>query len=147
MPFNSQMTEFFEGSEINDLIQRMLAHIKTQVENPLMPESGFSLDKIMHLHINFHGLVLTRGSSYNQLPKWLKSKKAVINPQGEECLKWAVIAALHHEEIKHHLERISLLKPYEKQYNWEGLEFPLSIKKIEKFEKNNSIKLVAQQQE
>ena len=82
MPFNSQMTEFFEGSEINDLIQRMLAHIKTQVENPRMPESGFSLDNIMHLHINFHRLVLTRGSFYNQLPKWLKSKKAVINPQG-----------------------------------------------------------------
>ena len=34
MPFNSLMTEFFEGSDINDLIQRILAHIKTQVENP-----------------------------------------------------------------------------------------------------------------
>ena len=28
----------------------------------------------------------------------------------EQCLKWAVIAALHHEEIKEHLERISLLQ-------------------------------------
>ena len=34
MPFNSLMTEFFESNDINDLIQRMLAHIKTQVENP-----------------------------------------------------------------------------------------------------------------
>ena len=34
MPFNSLLTEFFEGSDINDLIQRMLAHIKTQAENP-----------------------------------------------------------------------------------------------------------------
>ena len=41
MPFNSLMTEFFQGSDINDLIQRMLAHIKTQVENLRMPESGF----------------------------------------------------------------------------------------------------------
>ena len=64
------------------VIQGMLAHMKTQVEDSGMPESGFSLDKIMHLHINFHRLVLTRGSSYNQLPKWLKNKKAVINPQG-----------------------------------------------------------------
>ena len=48
MPFNSLMTEFFQGSDINDLIRRMLACIKTQVENPRMPESGFSLDKIMH---------------------------------------------------------------------------------------------------
>ena len=28
MPFNSLMTEFFQGSDINDLIQRMLAYIK-----------------------------------------------------------------------------------------------------------------------
>ena len=49
MPFNNLMTEFFEDSDINHLIQRMLAHIKTQTENPKFPESGFSLDKIMHL--------------------------------------------------------------------------------------------------
>ena len=69
MPFNSLMTEFFEGSDINDLIQRIPAHIKTQVENPRMPENGFTLDKIMHLYINFHRLVLTRGGFYIEFPK------------------------------------------------------------------------------
>ena len=133
------MTEFFDASNINDLIERMLAYIKTQTEHPKFPESGFALDKIMHLYINFHELALTRGGSYIELPKWLKSKKAVINPQNkdEECFKWAAIAALHHEEIKNKFERISLLKPYENRYNWKGLEFPVSIKKIDKFEKNN----------
>ena len=28
-------------------------------------------------------------------------------------------------------------KPYENQCNWEGLQFPVSIKKIDKFVKNN----------
>ena len=69
MPFNSLMTEFFESDDINDLIQRMFAYIKTQAENPRMPESGFSLDKIMHLYINFHRLALTRGSSHIELPE------------------------------------------------------------------------------
>ena len=97
----------------------MLAHIKTQVENPRIPESGFSLDKIMHLYINFHGLALTRGSSYTELLEWIKNKKAVINPQNkdEECFRCAVIAALHYEELKHNPERISLLRPYENQHN------------------------------
>ena len=84
MPFNSLMTESFEASDINDLIERMLAYIKAQTENPKFPESGFTLDKIMQLYINFHRLVLTRGSSYTELPKWLKSKKAVINPQNKD---------------------------------------------------------------
>ena len=93
MPFNSVKTEFFEGKDINVLMQRMLAHIKTQAEDPRMRESGFTLDKIMHLHMNFPRLVLTRGDSYINLPKWIKSKCEVINPQDkdEQCFKWAVI--------------------------------------------------------
>ena len=74
-----------------------------------------------------------------ELPKWTKSKKAVINAQNndEVCFKWAVIATLHHEEIKKDHQRISRLRPYENQHNWKGLEFPVSIKKIDKFEENN----------
>ena len=119
MPFNSVMIEFFDATDINYLIERMLAYIKTQTENPKFPESGFTLDKIMHLYINFHRLVVTRGSSYTELPEWIKSKKAVINAQNkdEKCFKWAVITALHHEEIKKGHQRLSRLRPYEKQYN------------------------------
>ena len=119
MPFNSVMIEFFDATDTNYLIERMLAYIKTQTENPKFPESGFTLDKIIHLYINFHRLVVTRGSFYTELPEWIKSKKAVINAQNkdEECFKWAVITALHHEEIKKGHQRISRLRPYEKQYN------------------------------
>ena len=125
MAFNCLMTEFFEGSNTDELIQRIFAHIKTQVENPRMPESGFTLDQIMHLHINVHKLALTRGSSCIVLPEWIAKKKAVINPKNnnEKCFKWTVIAALHHEEFQHHSERISLLQHYEDQYNWNGLQF------------------------
>ena len=41
MPFNSVMTEFFDASDITDLIERMLAYIKAQTQNPKFPESGF----------------------------------------------------------------------------------------------------------
>ena len=132
MPFNSLITKFFEGSDINDLIQRMLAYIKAQTENSKFPESGFTLDKIMHLYINFHRLVLTRGSSYIELPEWIKSKKNVINQQNndEECYKWAVIESLHHKEINHPPERISLLRPYENQYNLEGFSFQYRLRRL-----------------
>ena len=83
LPFNSLMTEFFDASDINDLIQRMLAYIKAHTKNAKFPESGFTLDNIMHLYINFHRLVLTRGGSYIKLPEWIKSKKAMINPENK----------------------------------------------------------------
>ena len=53
MAFNSLMTEFSEDSDIKDLIKRMLAHIKAQVENSRMPEGGFSLDEILGMSIKF----------------------------------------------------------------------------------------------
>ena len=129
MTFNSVMTEFFDVSDINHLIKRMLAYIKAQTENPKFPESGFTLDTIMHLCINLYRLALTRGSSYIELPKLIKSKNSVINPQNKdgECFKRAVTAALNHEDIKKHPERIRLLRPYENQHNRKGFEFPISI--------------------
>ena len=64
MPFNSLMTEFFEGSHTDELLQHRLAHTEAQLENPQMCLSGFMINEIMHLHINFRKLVLIGGSSY-----------------------------------------------------------------------------------
>ncbi|XP_057299582.1 uncharacterized protein LOC130630197 [Hydractinia symbiolongicarpus] len=55
----------------------------------------------------------------------------------EECFKWSIIAALHHEEIKYNPECISKLGSYAEVYSWQGIEFPTIIKDISKFEKNN----------
>ena len=61
----------------------MLTHIKTQVENPLMPESGFTLDKIMHLYINFWSLMKTnitgKGLSFQY-----RSIRLIVEVDGEE---------------------------------------------------------------
>ena len=114
--------------------------LRLKIEHPALPKSGFTIDHIMHLDINFHQLLLTSGSSYIELPSWIALKKAVINPKNEddeECFKWAVVAGLHHEEINTNPERISKLKPFTDQYNWDGLKFPVSVNQIDKFEKNN----------
>lgn len=57
----------------------MVVQIKTLVKNPRITESGFTLNQIMHLHVNFSKLPLTRGSSYTELPKWMLMKRAIIN--------------------------------------------------------------------
>ena len=53
----------------------MFARIKTQTEHPALPKSGFTLDHIMHLDVDFHRLELTRGGSHIELPDWIASKK------------------------------------------------------------------------
>ena len=68
---------------MNEIINEMLAHMKTQIENPASANSRFVFDEVLFLDANFHWLDLTRGSSYIPLPSWIVSKKAVINPKNE----------------------------------------------------------------
>ena len=79
--FNSLFTEFFKGRNIEELIQRKFVHIRMQLVNPEIPDSGFTMDQIIHQHINSHKLVLRRGSTYIELSIWIARKKAVINPK------------------------------------------------------------------
>ena len=135
--FNSRMTDILQGSDLNALIEEMFTHMKTQIEKPALANSGFTVDEVQFMDINFYQLNLTQGSSHFPLPRSLVNKGAIVNPKNkndEECFKWAVIAALHHEEIKYHPERISNIVKFEDHYDWDGSEFPLPIKRISKFE-------------
>ena len=71
--------------------------------------------------------------------RFKKNKKATTNPKknDSECFKYATTAALNHKKIKNHSERISNLRSFIDQYNWEGIEFPSHSKDCKKFEQNN----------
>ena len=94
-----------------------------------MPKSGFPLDQIIHLHINFHNLHLTQGSSYTELSEQISRKNTVINPNNdnEKRFKWAVTAAVYHEEIDKDPKYTPKTEHYEDKCNWNGLVFPLEI--------------------
>ena len=117
----------------------MIANMKFQIENPVLLNSRFVFDEFLYLDVNFHLLNLTRGSSYLSLPDWLVRKKVIVNPHNddEECFKWSVIAA-ENAGLKDP-QRISNLRKFMDNYDWSGLEFPVSIKDIGKFETRNNI--------
>ena len=139
--FNSRMANVHQGSDLDQIVDGMIAHMKTQIENPALLNSRFRFDEVLFLDANFHRVNLMRGSSYLPLPDWLANKTAVINPHNddEECFKWAVITALKWTDIKFNPERMSNLRKFSGNYDWFGLEFPVSIKDIREFEMNNNI--------
>ena len=57
-----------QGSDFEQIVDEMIAHMKTQIEKPALLNSRFRFDEILFLDINFHQLNLTRGSSYLPLP-------------------------------------------------------------------------------
>ena len=114
LAFNSRMLNVYNLSDMNRIVNKMITHMKQQIENPTLSDSKFIFDEVIHMDINFHRLNLTRGSSYLPLPDWLAHKKAIINPKNSdlECFKWAVIAATRWEEIGNNPERTPNLRAW-----------------------------------
>ena len=64
------------------------------------------------MYYKLHKISLNRGGSYIDSPKWLKDKKATINPKNkkdDKCFQYAITTALNHQNIKNNPERISKL--------------------------------------
>ena len=139
LAFNSLLTRVYRGSETDQIVDGMIDNMKFQIGNPALLNSRFVFDEFLYLDVNFHQLNLMRGSSYLPLPDWLARKKAIVNPHNndEECFKWSVIAA---ERVgMKDPQRVSNLRKFMDNYDWSGLEFPVSIKDIGKFETRNNI--------
>ena len=139
LALNSLMASVYRGSETDQIVYRMIDNMKFQIKNPALLNSRFVLDEFLYLDVNVHQLNLTRGSSYLPLPEWLVRKKAIVNPHNddEECFKWSVIAVA--KVGMKDPQRVSNLRKFTDNYDWSGLEFPVSIKEIGKFETRNNI--------
>ena len=56
----------------------------------------------------------------------------------DQCFKWAVTRALN--PVENNPQRIKkALKTQAAKYNWNGIEFPMKLKDIRKFENNNNV--------
>ena len=143
LAFNSRMMNAYNLSDMDEIVNEMIAHMKGQTENPALLNSRFVFNEVLYIGVNFHQLNLMRGSSYLPLPEWLTHKKAIINlcNEDQEYFKWAVIAASRWEDIDFYPKRISKLARFEANFDWSGIGFPVSVKDIKKFELRNQISI------
>ena len=140
MHTKSNNVEIMIGSETDEIIKNLFKSFLQKYQEGLeesMRGSEFVYDSIDVLYYNLNKVSLSRGGSYIDSPKWLKNKRARINPQNKKddrCFQYAVTVALNHEQIKGHLERISKIKLFIDQYNWNHIDFPSHGKDWKKFE-------------
>ena len=105
-----------------------------------MRGSEFVYDNVDVLYYSLNKVSLSRGGSYIDPPNWLKNKKATKNPQNkkdDKCFQYALTVALNHEQTKNNPERISKIKPFIDQCNWNEINFPSHGKDWEKLASNN----------
>ena len=87
------------------------------------------------LNYIFHKIDIKRSGSYIEAPKWIKNKKATINPQNKDdrCFQYAVTIALNYDRIENHSERLNNIKPFINQYEWTDINFPSHVGDWKKF--------------
>ena len=79
-----------------------------------MRGSEFVYDSVDALFYNLNKANLSRGGSYKDSTKWLKNKKATINPKNDDdkCFHYALTVTLNYEQIKKNPQRIENIKPF-----------------------------------
>lgn len=77
-------------------------------------------------------------SAYIKTPKILELKHCIVNVNNEydsKCFIWSVLAALHQQKLN--ANRVAKYVRYEKELNVAGLEFPLQVNQVKRFEQLN----------
>ena len=146
MHTRSNNEEIMNGSDTDKIIEGLFESFLQKYEENLqekMKGSGFEFDGVDCLYYDFNKISINRGGSYIDSPKWIKNTKPTINPKNNDykCFQYVVTLALNFDTINNHPERISKIKPFIDQYNWNEIDFPSTSKDWKKFELNNKITL------
>ena len=135
--FNSETVENLKFSDSENLLEYCFSNIFARVDDFTRDGSEWYLKEIVQLEIHTTEHNPTKGSSYIDLPKWLKDKKAIINIKNKDskCFLWCILRYLYPKETD--AEWIGDLKKYEHSLNTKGIIFLISKSDITKFENLN----------
>ena len=137
--FHSTIEVNLEGIDEDDLYVIMTERILENIATFIDGGTGWSFYRVIKLELHTVSYKPLRGETWIPLPKELADKKAIINIQNNKdnkCFLWCVLRTLNpHEKDPQRLDK--KLKDKENSLNMEGIEYPVRLKDICKFENQN----------
>ena len=136
--FQSKPMVILTTEDIETFLKEAYAQLDKHVDKFTNDGSGWILDNVLSLSVNIAKYQPLKGSSYIELPKYLKDKKAIVNVknQDDECLKWALLAALH--PAKKDPQRVNKYMEF-KELRFTGVDFPTPLSQMPKVERLNNL--------
>ena len=100
--------------------------------------SNRRFSRVINLELQLVDYRLLGSGSWIPLPGKLAAKKAVVNPKNkdDQCFKWCLAIAFE-PEMKNPQRISERVAANSKLYNCEGIEFPVKLREITKFERKN----------
>ena len=138
----SNNAEFMNGSETEEIIESLCRSLLQKYNDDLqekMKGSDFVFNGINYFYYEFIRVSISKGGSYIDSPKWLKDKKSTVNQKNNDnkCFQYATTLALNFNKIDKNPQRISRIKPFIENYNWNDINFPAAEKDWNRFEVDN----------
>ena len=101
--------------------------------------SGFQFQEIEEVILEIYKVNDIQASSYIELPEKYKNNKSIINVKNDDqfCFLWCILAHLF--PVEDHKNRTSSYSMHTNKLILNGLEFPMKIKDIPKFENLNNL--------
>ena len=141
--FNSKTKTLINENEINEVLQTSRQELIKAIGQWISEGSGWTIQSVDGHYINLTKYIPLKGSSYIELPTELKNPaKGLINLKNkvDECFRWCHIRYLNPQEKDP--QRIKKSdKEFIEKLDYSGIEFPITIKQINKIEKKNSIRI------
>ena len=135
--FSSKTYRNLVSTNPEKIVKKCFSKILNDLEEYNSKGSGWYFKEVLKLEVNTFEFNPTKGSSYISLPDWISNKKAIVNIQNKDdkCFLWCILRYLHPR--KDNDSRLTDLKKYEFSLNTKGINFPMKLKDISKFEKLN----------
>ena len=133
--FNSKADLILNNTNIQSSLQISKQHILNIISQWVSEGSGWTVESIESHHLNIANYSPLKGSSYIELPPEIKKSKGLINIKKEdnECFRWCHIRHLNPQNKNP--QRITKTdKNFIKQLDYSNIEFPVTVKQINKIE-------------
>ena len=131
--FNYNHTQIAFGTNPN--IHNILMQ---KLDDEQLEGSGFVLNGIVNVILEIYKVNDIQASSWVELPEKYKNNKSIINIKNDDqfCFLWCILAHLF--PVEDHKNRTSSYSMHTNELILNGLEFPMKIKDIPKFENLNT---------
>ena len=125
--------ETFESHDLNQALQKLVVGLEKYIHE----SSGWILRRVKHLDIHTVVYKPLGGSSYLELPKTLINSHSLLNIKNrdDKCFVWVILANIH--QVTESADEVHHYTSYECDLNMKGIDFPVSLSKLNQFEKQN----------
>ena len=106
MHTKSNNVEIMIGSKTDEIMEDLFKSFLQKYQEGLEESvrgSGIVYDSVDVLYYNLNKVSLSRGGSYIDSPKWLKNKKATLNPKkkDDKCFQYPLTVALNYVALNY----------------------------------------------